>query len=94
MNLTGYHATDKAVSSKLVFSGEGKVISIHIKAGEKLAEHITTIPAFLICVTGKALFENEFGFSRKLYDGETIQIEPNVKHWIVAEVDTDFVLIK
>lgn len=94
MNLSGYHAADKAVSTKLIFSGEGKVIAMRIKAGAKLEEHITPIPAFLVCVTGKALFENEFGFSRKLYDGETIQIEPNVKHWIVAEVDTDFLLIK
>jgi quercetin dioxygenase-like cupin family protein len=48
----------------------------------------------LICVTGKAVFENEFGFSKQLYNGETIHIEPNVKHWINATTDSNFVLIK
>jgi len=94
MNLSGYHSADKAVSSKLIFTGEGKVMALHIKKGETLEEHITTVPAFLICVTGKAVFENEFGLSKTLYDGETIHIEPNVKHWVKATVDTDFVLIK
>lgn len=94
MNLAGYHSEEKAVSSKLIFSGEGKVSALHIKAGEQLKEHITPIPAYLICVTGKAVFENEFGFSKQMYNGETIHIEPNVKHWINAVTDCDFVLIK
>lgn len=94
MNLSGYHSEEKAVSSKLIFNGEGKVISLHIKEGEQLKEHVTPVPAFLICVSGKAVFENEFGFSRKIYTGETIQIEPNVKHWINATTDCDLVLIK
>lgn len=96
MNLVGYHShtDEKPVSTKLIFTGEGKVIAIHIKAGEQLKEHLTPVPAFLICVTGKAVFENEFGFSKPIYNGETIHIEPNVKHWINATTDSDFVLIK
>jgi quercetin dioxygenase-like cupin family protein len=94
MNLAGYHSEEKPVSTKLIFSGEGKVIAIHIKAGEQFKEHITTVPAFLICVTGKAVFENEFGFSKQLYNGETIHIEQNVKHWINATTESNFVLIK
>jgi quercetin dioxygenase-like cupin family protein len=94
MNLSAYHATDKEVSTKLIFTGEGKVIALRIKKGAKLEEHITTIPAYLVCVSGKAIFENEFGFKKRMYDGETIQIEPNVKHWVVAETDSDFLLIK
>lgn len=94
MNLAGYHSEEKSVSSKLIFSGEGKVIALHIKSGEQLKEHITPIPAYLICVSGKAVFENEFGFSKQMYNGETIHIEPNVKHWINATTDCDFVLIK
>lgn len=94
MNIAGYHSEEKKVSSKLIFSGEGKVIALHIKAGEKLEEHITPVPAFLICITGKGNFENEFGFHRMMYNGETVQIEPNVKHWITAATDCDFLLIK
>lgn len=94
MNLAGYHSEEKSVSSKLIFSGEGKVMALHIKSGEQLKEHITPIPAYLICVSGKAVFENEFGFSKQMYNGETIHIEPNVKHWINATTDCDFVLIK
>jgi quercetin dioxygenase-like cupin family protein len=94
MNLAGYHSDEKPVSSKLIFSGEGKVVALHIKSGEQLKEHVTPVQAFLICVNGKAVFENEFGFSKQLYNGETIHIEPNVKHWINATTDCDLVLIK
>lgn len=94
MNLAGYHSEEKKVSSKLIFSGEGKVMALHIKEGEKLAEHTTPIPAFLICVTGKANFENEFGFHRVLYNGETVHIDPNVKHWVTALTNCDLILIK
>lgn len=94
MNLSGYHSEEKGLSTKVIFQGEGKVIAIHIKAGEQLPEHITPVPAFLICVNGKAVFENEFGFSKQIYTGETIQIEPKVKHWIIATTDCDLVLIK
>lgn len=94
MNLSGYHSAEKEVSSKLIFTGEGKVIALRIKAGAKLEEHITTVPAYLVCVSGKATFENEFGFKKRMYDGETIQIEPNVKHWVIAETDSNFLLIK
>jgi quercetin dioxygenase-like cupin family protein len=94
MNLSGYHAADKEVSSKLIFTGEGKVMALRIKAGATLTEHVSLVPAYLVCVSGKAHFENEFGFKKTLYDGETIQIEPNVKHWIIADSDSDFLLIK
>ncbi len=94
MNLSGYHSEDKGLSTKVIFQGEGKVTAIHIRADKQLTEHITPVPAFLICANGKAVFENEFGFSKQIYYGETIKTEPKVKHWINATTDCELVLIK
>lgn len=63
-----------------MFTGEGKVISLHIKKNGILKEQITTVPALLIAIKGTAHFENEFGFSREITTGDFIEIEPNVKH--------------
>ena len=94
MNLNQFHQNEKEVSTKLMFTGEGEVISLQIQANGQLKEHITTVPALLICIDGLATFENEFGFIRKISSGDFIEIEPNVKHWVNAETTANFVLIK
>lgn len=77
-----------------MFTGEGKVISLHIKKNGMLKEHITPVPALLIAITGTALFENEFGFSREINSGDFIEIEPNVKHWLNGIEECELILIK
>lgn len=94
MNLNQFHLKDKEVSTKLIFAGEGKVISLHIEKNGILKEHITPIPVLLIAVTGTALFENEFGFSREITSGDFIEIEPNVKHWVKGVEECELILIK
>ncbi len=92
MNISQFH--DNEVSSKLIFSGESKVITLRLKEGALLIEHITPVPAILLTLTGNSVFENEFGFKRESNKGDLIEIEPNVKHWVKAITESTFILVK
>jgi quercetin dioxygenase-like cupin family protein len=95
MNLKNLHTENKPVQTQLVFSAEeGKVISLQIAAGEQLKEHSTKVPALLVCVTGDAVFHEENGKTIVLKSGDYVNIESNVKHWIDAKEESNFILIK
>jgi quercetin dioxygenase-like cupin family protein len=95
MNLKNLHTENTTVQTQLLFSTtEGKVIALEIAANEQLKEHITKVPALLVCVMGDAIFQNEKGESIKLKSGDYVNIEPNVKHWIDAIERSNFILIK
>ena len=95
MNVKDLHQDTKAISTASLFkTAEGNVTSIQILADEQLKEHITKVPALLICLTGEAIFENENGIKLTLMTGEYVNIEPNVKHWINAISKSNLILIK
>lgn len=95
MNLNTFHTDDKPVQAKKIFSTtEGNVSSLRILAGNQLKEHTTKVPAFLVCVSGEALFENEKGVSETLKSGDYVAIEPHIKHWVDAQKDSYLLLIK
>jgi len=95
MNLKNLHTENKAVQTNVLFSAEeGKVISLQIAAGEQLKEHSTKVPALLVCVTGGAVFHDEKGKTIVLKSGVYVNIEANVKHWIDAKEESNFILIK
>ena len=95
MNIKDLHPEGKAVSTASLFkTSEGNVTSLQILAGEQLKEHITKVPALLICLKGEAVFENENGLKLTLTTGEYVNIEPQVKHWINAESTSNLILIK
>lgn len=95
MNLENIHTQDKPLQTKSLFtSGDSKVIAIKILATHQLKEHSSPVPALLICVIGKAVFEDENGQSLTLLPGEFVPIEPNVKHWVNAEQDSHLLLMK
>lgn len=95
MNLTELHTDNKAVQTKMMFATtEGKVVSLQIQKDMQLKEHITTVPALLVCVKGEVVFENEKGISITLLSGDYVNIEPNVKHWVNAKVGSNLLLIK
>ncbi|MFV5691955.1 hypothetical protein ACM55K_08025 [Flavobacterium sp. LT1R49] len=95
MNLKNLHTENKPVQTNVLFSTEeGKVISLQIAAGEQLKEHITKVPALLVCVNGNAVFHDEKGKSIGLLTGDYVHIEANVKHWVDAKEDSNFILIK
>ena len=95
MNLTELFTDDKPVQAKKLFSTtEGNVNSLRILAGNQLKEHITKVPALLVCITGEVVFENEKGEVSPLKSGDYVNIEPMVKHWVDAQQDSHLLLIK
>lgn len=89
------HNETKVVSAINLFkAAEGNVKALRILANEKLQEHTTPIPALLICVSGKATYGDEAGIQINLESGDFVNIEPNVKHWVAAVLESNFLLIK
>lgn len=94
MNLINLFTDDKPLQTKRVFDSNEGVTSIQLLADAQLKEHITKVPAFLVCVTGEVIFENEMGIKEKLLPGDYINITSEVKHWINAHRDSLLLLIK
>ena len=95
MNIKELHAQEKQVSAVSIFKSElGNATAIRILKGEKLKEHLTKIPAILICVEGEVIFENENGIKETLTAGDFVNIEPLVKHWVDGTVESHLILIK
>ena len=94
MNLKDLHTENKAVQTNALFEPTEKVISMQIASGEQLKEHITKIPALLVCVSGEATFSDENEQKISLKSGDYVKIEPNVKHKIDAIKESNFLLIK
>lgn len=95
MNLKELHKGNIGVQSNMLFPAtDGKVISLQIQKGSQLKEHITKVPALLICVSGNAEYENEKGYKVNLLSGDFVKIEPNVKHWVNGIENTNLLLIK
>lgn len=95
MNITDLHTLEKGVSAASLFKGVvGQATAIQILEGQTLKEHSTQTAALLICISGEAVFEYESGEKHHLKAGDYVQIEPLVKHWVVALDDTQLVLFK
>ena len=95
MNIKSIHTEEKSVSAKRIFTTtEGNVTALQILATGILKEHITTLPALLICINGNVTFNNEKGETKNLASGDTVNIEPNVKHWVEGVQDSQLLLIK
>jgi quercetin dioxygenase-like cupin family protein len=93
MKLTALHPDDKPVSTKVLYTGEGAVIALSIKANQTLKEHMTKVPATLICVSGMGTY-NEANESIEMSSGCVVQIAPEVMHSVTAITDCQFLLIK
>lgn len=95
MNLKNLHTENKAVQTNLLFQPtEAKVVSLQIKKNEQLAEHVSKVPALLVCVSGKATYTDETGLKILLTNGDYVAIQQDVKHWIDAQEESNFLLIK
>ena len=95
MNIKELHTKEKTVSAISIFkSALASATAIQILPGGKLKEHISKAPAFLICIEGKVVFENEKGLKEILSPGDYINIEANVKHWIDGIIDSYLLLVK
>ena len=95
MNLKNLHTENKAVQTSVLFQPtDGKVISLQIAKNEQLAEHMTKVPALLVCVSGNATYKDENGTTITLKSGDYFNIPVNVKHWVDAHEESNFLLIK
>jgi quercetin dioxygenase-like cupin family protein len=95
MNLKNLHTENKAVQTKVLFEPtESKVISLQIAKGETLKEHVSKIPALLVCISGNAVFTDEKGTIINLKSGVYVMIEENIKHAIKAIEESNFILVK
>lgn len=95
MILKNLHTENKPVQTQLLFEPkDAKVISLQIAKGETLKEHLSKIPALLVCISGNAVFTDENGMVVNLNSGTYVMIEENVKHEVKAIEESDFLLIK
>lgn len=95
MNLTNLHSSDKPVQTQVLFEPtENKVIALQIAKNEQLKEHVTKVPALLVCIKGDATFSNENREKVHLKSGDFIKIPVDVKHWVDAHELSNFLLIK
>lgn len=95
MNLKDLHQDTRPISTASLFRAtEGTVTAIQILADGQLKEHVTKVPALLICVIGKVVFENEKGLKETLQAGDHVHIEPMVKHWVNAITTSQLLLVK
>lgn len=95
MRITQLHDGLKEVSAKPFFKGEtGQTISLHLKQGGVLPEHMTKTPAVLVCIQGKVNYSEETGFSTVLTQGDFQEIPANVKHQLNALEASDCLLLK
>ena len=95
MNLKDLHTEAKDVQTSLLFTpSESKVVSLQIAKSKQLAEHVTKVPALLVCVSGSGSYGDESGRKLSLKPGDYIKIEPNIKHWVDAFEESNFLLIK
>jgi quercetin dioxygenase-like cupin family protein len=95
VNIKDLHKDDKPVSAISLFKGDGgNATSIRILKDQKLKEHITQIPALLVCIAGNVFYEDEKGLKEELQPGDYTLIEPMVKHWVQANIDSHLVLVK
>lgn len=94
-NIFQIHDNPKDVSSMQLYKAAlGNVISLHIKANCKLNEHSTPVEALLICLDASVIFEDEKGNKIPLNKGDYYNIEPNVIHWVIANADSQLLIVK
>lgn len=95
MHLKNLHTQQKPISAIPLFKTEqSNATAIQILQGEKLKEHLTKVPALLICIEGEAIYEDENGKKESLLQGDYVAIEPMVKHWLEAVTTCQLVLFK
>ncbi len=95
MNIKELHTVEKDISAVSAFRSENSTATaLQILEGCQLKEHITKVPAMLICIEGKAIFENEKGDKFTLLAGDYVNIEPMVKHWVDGVETSQLLLIR
>ena len=94
MKIADLHQNEKEVSVATLNSTEIKVAkSIRLLKNGILKEHVTKVPALLLCVIGETIYETEKNERVTLSSGDYVNIEPNVRHWLVATNESQLLLM-
>ena len=95
MNIKTIHTSDKEVSAKALFKGDlGTATAIQLQENGVLKEHITKTPALLLCIVGEVIYEDETKKIVELGEGDYVNIQPNIKHWLKGNTRSHLILIK
>ena len=95
MNVQQLHPTEKEVSGIPLFKGEeGETKSLRISKGAEVSKHQSKTPALLICIIGEIVFENGNGVKETLKQGDYVNIDPLIDHWMKGVADSHLLLIK
>ena len=95
MNIQNTHPVAKDVSAIALFKGvEGITTSIHLSKDAELTKHQSKTHALLICILGDVVFENQNGVKERLKQGDYVEIEPFISHWVIGVMDSYLLLIK
>jgi quercetin dioxygenase-like cupin family protein len=85
MNIKELQAVKKEVSAVSIFKdASGGAIAIQIMANQEIKEHVSKVPALLLCIDAE----------ETLFPGDFINIESLVKHWVKGIDDSQLILIK
>ena len=87
-------AFEDLIPSTIAGINSGEVRGKRIKKNKQLKEHLTPIPALLVCIAGKAEFNNVKEERQTLLPGDYVHIEPNVMHWVDGLEDSQLILVK
>lgn len=95
MNINDLHTNNKEVSA-VPFSGldDRKLNSLKLLKGAELKRHISNVPAILILISGKATFNTDHRVEHLVDPGDYVNIPVNVEHYVIAEMDSQLLLIK
>lgn len=94
-NISTILGNDKAVQTSLLFNNvDQKVIVLKVLANEILAEHISKVPALLVCVSGEGIYKEKGGPSILMKDGDYVLIPQDILHEVSAIKTSEFLLIK
>jgi quercetin dioxygenase-like cupin family protein len=94
LNLFDLHIDNKTIEAKIFYkTASVSAVSISIKQNEELKEHISKTQALLICILGDVDYVEE-GRTKQLKCGDYVIIEPNIKHKLIANLDSNLMLIK
>lgn len=95
MNIKTIHTIDKEVSVKALFKGDiGSATAIQLQENGVLKEHVTQTPALLLCIIGNVIYEDETKNTIDLVEGDYVNIQPNIKHWLKGQTNSHLILIK
>ena len=77
----------------LASDGEGRVIAIHLPAGESLREHQVHERAWLLVVSGAIELDDAGGETTRGGPGMLAAFEPNERHEVRASEDSRLLLL-